>query len=293
MKDLGKASRILGMDIIRDRSKGVLILSQESYLKKVVETFGMTDAKAVVSPTSSQFKLRSLTPDQKEEEGSCMEEIPYASAVGSIMYAMVGSRPDLGFAVGLISRFMSEPGREHWAAAKWVLRYLKGATGRCLTFTKNSKFSIEGFCDSDYATDLDRRRSVTGYVFQVWGNTISWKSGLQDVVALSTTEAEYMALTAAAKEALWLRRLCKELGFEQESVKINCDSQSAIALAKNHVHHERTKHIDTKYHFIRDVVEDGSVTLSKIHTSKNPAYFLTKALPGQKFDLCCELLKIV
>ncbi|WZZ01660.1 hypothetical protein YC2023_073988 [Brassica napus] len=147
-------------------------------------------AKAVVTPTSSQFKLRSLKPEQKEEERKHMEDVPYSSAVGSIMYAMVGSRPDLGFAVGLISRYMSEPGREHWAAAKWVLRYLTGATGRCLTFTKGSKFSIEGFCDSDYATDLDRRRSVTGYVFQIWGNTVSWRSGLQDVVALSTTEAD-------------------------------------------------------------------------------------------------------
>ena len=292
MKDLGKASRILGMDIIRDRKKGILKLSQENYLEKVLKSFNMTEAKAVNTPTSTQFKLKSLTKDQKEEEGSFMADIPYASAVGSIMYAMVGSRPDLGYAVGLISRFMSEPGREHWLAAKWVLRYLKGATRRCLTFTKHSEFSIQGFCDSDYATDLDRRRSVTGFVFQVWGNTVSWKSSLQDVVALSTTEAEYMALTTAAKEAIWLRRLCGELGFEQESVKIHCDSQSAIALAKNHVHHERTKHIDTKYHFIRDVVAEGKVHLSKIHTSKNPADFLTKALPGPKFDLCCDLLNI-
>ena len=151
MKDLGKASRILRMDIIRDRAKGTLILSQEGYLQKVVDTFGMTDAKAVVAPTSSQFKLRRLRPEQKEEERKFMEEIPYSSAVGIIMYAMVGSRPDLGFAVGLISRYMFEPGREHWEATKWVLRYLTGAIGRCLTFTKGSKFSIEGFCDSDYA----------------------------------------------------------------------------------------------------------------------------------------------
>ncbi|WZY87898.1 hypothetical protein YC2023_044633 [Brassica napus] len=162
---------ILGMDIIRDRKKGILKLSQENYLEKVLKSFNMTEAKAVNTPTSTQFKLKSLTKDQKEEEGSFMADIPYASVVGSIMYAMVGSRPDLGYAVGLISRFMSEPGREHWLAAKWVLRYLKGATKRCLTFTKHSEFSIQGFCDSDYATDLDRRRSVTGFVFQVWGNT--------------------------------------------------------------------------------------------------------------------------
>ncbi|WZY78480.1 hypothetical protein YC2023_024864 [Brassica napus] len=172
----------VGMDIIRDRKKGILKLSQENYLEKVLKSFNMTEAKAVNTPTSTQFKLKSLTKDQKEEEGSFMADIPYASAVGSIMYAMVGSRPDLGYAVGLISRFMSEPGREHWLAAKWVLRYLKGATRRCLTFTKHSKFSVQRFCDSDYSTDLDRRRSVTGFVFQVWGNTEKQKVTCRDVV---------------------------------------------------------------------------------------------------------------
>ncbi|WZY75400.1 hypothetical protein YC2023_021784 [Brassica napus] len=170
------------MDIIRDRTKGTLVLSQENYLEKVLKSFGMSEAKEVTTPTSTQFKLKSLTKDQKEEEGRHMENIPYASAVGSLMYAMVGSRPDLGFAVGLVSRFMSEPGKEHWSGVKWVLRYLKGATRRSLTFTKHSKFSIEGFCDSDYATDLDRRRSVTGYVFQVWGLRIPYHGGVADEI---------------------------------------------------------------------------------------------------------------
>ena len=133
---------------------------------------------------------------------------------------------------------------------------------------------------------------MSGYVFRVGGNTVSWRSCLQQVVALSTTEAEYMALAEATKEGLWLRDMCEEMGFKLHSFKLNCDSQSAIYLAKSSAHHDRTKHIDRKYHFIRDVVAEGKVHLSKIHTSKNPADFLTKALPGPKFDHCCDLLNV-
>lgn len=293
MKDLGQASRILGMDIIRDREKGTLVLSQQRYLEKVLKTFGMYEAKPVVTPTASHFKLKILHPKERAEEFEHMKNVPYASVVGSLMYAMVGSRPDLGFAVGLVCRFMSHPSREHWEAAKWILRYVRGTYDLCLTFRRSSELIVEGFSDSDYSTDLDKRRSVSGIVFKFGGNTVSWKSGLQSVVALSTTEAEYMALTLAVKEAIWLRGICTEMGFEQSSVRIHCDSQSAIALSKNTVHHERTKHMDTEFHFIRDIVTKGWVTLSKIHTSINLADFLTKTVPGSKFQLCREGLNIV
>ena len=292
MKDLGAASRILGMDIIRDRKNGWVKLCQRSYLEQVLRTFNMSEAKTVVTPTGAQYKLRSLNEEELRKEKELMSEIPYASAVGSIMYAMVGSRPDLGYAVGLVSRYMGNPGRIHWEAVKWIMKYLAGTSSFCLNFTKNSNFRVEGFCDADYASDLDRRRSVTGYVFQVGGNTISWRSGLQHIVALSTTESEYMALTEAVKEAIWLKGFCGDLGYQQENVKVFCDSQSAIHLAKNGGFHERTKHIDTRLHFIRDVIAQGDVVVEKIHTSKNPADFLTKSLPSNKFRECLELLKI-
>ena len=161
-----------------------------------------------------------------------------------------------------------------------------------LTFKKNPKLIVEGFSDSDYATDIDRRRSVTGYTFKFGGNTISWKSCLQSVVALSTTEAEYMAMNEAAKEAMWLKEICSELGFKQQGIRLYYDSQSALALARNPVNHEKTKHIATKFNFIRDLVEAGDIILNKIHTNVNPAYFLTKTVPGQKFQLYCELLNV-
>lgn len=284
MKDLGPARRILGMDIIRNRNQGTLVLSQESYIEKVLKKFGVTNSKPVQTPMGCHFKLSSTKEEDRAEKESEMRHIPYSSAVGSIMYAMVGSRPDIAHAVGLVSRFMSSPNTEHWNAVNWILRYLKGSSNYKLTFKKSDKFEVKGYCDSDYAADLDRRRSITGYAFQVGGNTVSWRSGLQHIVALSTTEAEYMALAEATKEALWLKRITCELGFPQKSVEIFCDSQSAICLAKNSVFHERTKHIQTRYHFIRDVIADGDLVVTKIDTKINPADILTKSLPVKKFE---------
>ena len=206
MKDLGRASRILGMDIVRDRKKGTLVLSQEAYIKKVLKSFGMEDSKPVTTPLATQFKLKSRTKAEALEQAAKMEEVPYASAVGSLMcamgslmYAMIGSRPDLAHAVGVVSRFMFKPGMDHWQAVKWTLKYLRGESKTSLTFVKISVCSIERFSYSDYSASLDRRRSVTGCVFKFWGNTVSWRSNLQSVVALLTTEAEYMALSTSTK----------------------------------------------------------------------------------------------
>lgn len=226
------------------------------------------------------------------EEEEYMKTIPYPNAIGSIMYSMIGSRPDLAYPVGMVSRFMSNPSKEHWKAVKWVMRYMKGTQDMCLKFEKQDKFEIRGYCDSDYATDLDKRRSIIGFVFTAGGNTISWKSGLQRVVALSTTEAEYMALTEAVKEAIWLKGLAAEMGFEQESMEVMCDSQSAIALSKNSVHHERTKHIDVRYHFIREKIAEGNVKVVKISTTWNPADIFTKVVPVSKLQDAMKLLRV-
>ena len=156
IEDLGPAARILGMDIIRDRKKGVLKLSQGKYVKQILRTFGMEFCKPVVTPSNCQFKLRSLTDKEWVVKAKEMDSVPYASVVGSLMHAMVGSRPDLAFAVGLVSRFMSKPSQEHWGAVKWIIRYLQRASEVCLTFTKSGHFEIEGFSDSDYSTDLDK-----------------------------------------------------------------------------------------------------------------------------------------
>jgi len=209
------------------------------------------------------------------------------------MFAMICTRPDIAQAVGVVSRYMANPGREHWNCVKRILRYIKGTSDVALCYG-GSDFIINGYVDSDYAGDLDKSKSTTGYVFQIAGGAVSWVSKLQVVVATSTTEAEYVASTQASKEAIWLKMLLEELGHKQEFVSLFCDSQSALHLARNPAFHSRTKHIRVQYHFIREKVEEGTVDLQKIHTADNVADFLTKVINVDKFTWCrssCGLIE--
>ena len=189
----------------------------------------------------------------------------YASVVGAIMYAMLGTRPDLAFAIGLLTRFNSNPGKSHVGALKRVLRYLKGSIDFQLTCgaessgSSGSMLAVLGHCDSDWGASVDDRRSVSGTVFTIAGGAVTWQAQRQKSVALSTVEAEYMAACQAAKDAVWLRALLVGLGLNASApTSIHCDSQGAIALAKNPEHHQRSKHIDMRYHFVREQVTGGS-----------------------------------
>lgn len=286
MKDLGSARRILGMDIIRDRRAGKLWLSQERYIERVLERFNMKNAKPVSTPLAAHFKLRKKS--STGDDGEDMSDVPYSSAVGSLMYAMVCTRPDIAHAVGVVSRFLSNPAKSHWEAVKWIFRYLRGTSKLCLTFGR-CKCYLAGYTDADMAGDLDSRKSTSGYIFTFSGGAISWQSRLQKCVSLSTTEAEYVAATEAGKEMLWLKRFLQELGIQQEEYIISCDSQSALDLSKNTMYHSRTKHIDVRYHWLRLAIEEKSFKLQKIHTDKNAADILTKVIPKEKTELCVEL----
>ncbi|GJR34544.1 retrovirus-related pol polyprotein from transposon TNT 1-94 [Tanacetum coccineum] len=193
--------------------------------------------------------------------------------------------------VGLV--YGTDRGKNHWEAVKWILKYLRGTANVGLVYgtDRGNHVDVTGFVDSDYAKDPDKGRSITGYTFLVQGCVVSWKATLQHVVALSTTEAEYMALTEAVKEAIWLRGLLEELGVELNTVAVNCDNQGAIHLSRNHVFHERTKHINVRYHFIREVLEAKTVKVLKVGTEHNAADALTKVVPGRKLQHCLELLK--
>ena len=150
-----------------------------------------------------------------------------------------------------------------------------------------------GYCDADFATNLDSRKSQTGYVFTLYGSAVSWKSGLQSVVALSTTEAEYMALTEAVKESFWLKGILNDFGVRQKAITIHCDSSSAISLTKHQIFHERSKHIDIRLHFIKDEISKGEVKVHKIGTDDNPADMLTKVLPVSKYLHCLDLVNVL
>eukprot|EP00253_Pinus_taeda_P012925 PITA_12925 len=179
---------------------------------------------------------------------------------------MVCTRPDIAHAVGVLSRFMSKPGKEHWTAVKRVFRL---------------------------GWRSDQRRSTSGYVFNLFGGAVSWMSKKQSVVALSTMEAEYMAATHASKEEVGLQRLCSSMGLVQGAIRIDCDSQSAFFLAKNPTYHSKTKHIDVQYHFVRDMIEYKKVFLVKVNTLKNTADALTKSIISEKFSWCRETMGIV
>ena len=289
MKDLGAARQILGMEIHRDRAKSKLWLSQEKYVEKVLQRFGMDKVKPVNIPLALHFKLSSGLCPSNDEEKEYMSRVPYANAVGSLMYAMVTTRLDISHAVGVVSRYMANPGKEHWAAVKWVLRYLRGTSSYCITFDGCSD-KICSYVDSDFAGDLDKRRSTSGYVFTLPGGPISWMSKLQSIVALSTTEAEYVSASHACKEAVWLKGLLGEIGQFQKIVNIFCDSQSAIHLAKNPAYHSKTKHIPVKYHYVRHVIDEGEVILEKVHTKKNCADMFTKPVTLEKLRWCIASL---
>ncbi|KAH9655417.1 Integrase catalytic domain-containing protein [Citrus sinensis] len=282
MKDLGPANKILGMQIHRDRNNRKIWLSQKNYLKKILRRFNMQDCKSISTPLPVNFKLSSSMCPSNETERKEMSRVPYASAVGSLMFAMICTRPDIAQAVGAVSRYMANPGGEHWITVKRILRYIRGTSDVALCYG-GSEFTVRGYVDSDFARDLDKRKSTIGYVFTLAGATVRWVSKLQIVVALSITEAEYMAATQACKEAIWIQRLLEELGHKQQKIPVFCDSQSVLHIARNPAFHSRIKHIGVQYHFVREVVEDGSVDLQKIHTKENLADVLTKPINTDKF----------
>ncbi|KAE8718014.1 putative LRR receptor-like serine/threonine-protein kinase [Hibiscus syriacus] len=273
MKDLDEAKKILGMEISRDRQRGKLCLTQKQYLRNVLQCFGMNEnTKHVSIPLASQLSPKT----NKERE--YMAKVPYANAVGSLMYAMVCMRPEISQVVRVVSIYMHDPGEGHWQAVKWILRYLQQTVDIGLVFEQDEALGqcVVGYADSDYAGDLDKHRSTIGYLFTLAKASVSCKSTLQSTVALSTTEAEYMAVSEAVNEAIWLNGLMEDLGVVQSHISLYCDSQSAIHLAKNQVYHSRTKHIDVRYHFVREIFEEEKILLQKIATSENPANIMTK-----------------
>ncbi|CAM8981508.1 unnamed protein product [Rhodiola kirilowii] len=277
MKDLGHSKRILGMIIERDRNSFSLKLHQKPYLEKLVSRFGDLNCKTVSLPFPAHFYLNKSQCHVTQSEKVKMEKFPYPNAIGSIMYAMISTRPDLSYAISVLSRYMSNPGYEHWLAVKWLVAYIASTLDVGLSYSKRcNEPDLVGFVDADFAKDKDSTKSTTTYYFTLGKNCISWKSGLQSIVTLSTTESEYMAICDAFKEGIWLQGLVREAELTNSVVTIFSDSQSAIYVCKNHVFHDRTKHIDVRYHFIRDKVCEGAVKLLKIETEYHPSDMGTK-----------------
>lgn len=196
MKDLGIVSRIFGMEIDWERNKRKLFVTQSSHVIKILEKFGMAFAKLVSTPLTKHFKISMRDSLDIDEEKELMKKIPYANTIGYLMYLMVCRRPNLRHSATLVSRHISNPGKLHWKAIKWVLKYLKGTSEEGAMFDGlQQSIKVEGFVDSNYVRDLDRRKSIIGYFFKFGVGLVSWKATLQHIMALSTTEAEYITTT--------------------------------------------------------------------------------------------------
>lgn len=237
----------------------------------------MKDCKPFVTPMAPNEKLSKY--DGKEKVDASI----YRSLVGSLIY-LTHTRPDIVHAVSIVSRFMSEPSKAHLTAAKRILRYVKGTKSYGILYKTEDDYKLTGYTDSDWAGSIDDRKSTSGYVFQLGTKAISWSSKKQATVALSSSEAKYIAATSASCEAVWLKRILGDLRQSTEDpTRIYCDNMSAIAMTKNPVFHSRTKHIEIRHHFIRELVEKQEIELQFCKTGEQLADIFTKAISTEKF----------
>jgi hypothetical protein len=276
----------LGIEVkqLEDR----IMISQSSYAKKILGVAGMENCNPFHVPMENRLKLGKLV-DREVIDASM-----YMILVGSLRY-LVNTRPDLSYLVGIISRYMESPGRQHWVALKQILRYVQGTINLgCVYRAGAGSELIIGYSDSDHGGDPDDRKSTAGLDFLLGSSAITWASQKQKSVALSSCEAEYMAASAASYQAVWLSRLLGEvIGEEPKNIKLLVDNQSAIALCKNPVHHERSKHIDIRFHFIRKYIEDGKVEVDHVRTEEQLVDILTKSLGRVKFVELRQQLRVI
>jgi hypothetical protein len=276
MSDLGPLSFYLGIEVHQEA--GIITLKQAAYVSRIVEKAGLTGCNPCATPMEPRLKL------SKESAGSLVDATEYRSLVGSLRY-LVNTRPDLAYSVGYVSRFMEKPTDEHLAAVKRIIRYVAGTIHLGCRYVKEGEGGLQGYSDSDMAGDIDTRKSTTGVIFFLGKNPVSWQSQKQRVVALSSCESEYIAAATAACQGIWLAQLLGDLrNAATEVVDLRVDNQSALALMKNPVFHDRSKHIQTKFHFIREAVENGEITPSYIGTEGQLADILTKPLSRIKFQ---------
>lgn len=276
IKDLGNLKYFLGMEIARSR-KGISV-SQRKYVLDLLKETGMLGCKPVDTPMDPTIKLGA------KENCAPVDKGRYQRLVGKLIY-LSHTRPDIGFAVSMVSQFMNNPNEEHMEAVYRILRYLKLTPGRGLFFEKNQRRDIEVFSDADWAGSVQDRRSTSGYCTFVWGNLVTWRSKKQSVVSRSSAEAEFRAMAHGICEGIWLKRVLKELKIsDEEPMKMFCDNQSAISIAKNPVHHDRTKHVEIDRHFIKEKIEEGIIKMLYVPTCLQTADILTKALSRKVFD---------
>jgi hypothetical protein len=256
-----------------NQTERAITLSQEQFINKILEQFSLSDCRPVLTPLDPKYQLTKAD----STSDPILNPTLYQQMIVLLMYLVTCTHPDLAFSVSFLSQFSVHPVQRHYTALKRVFRYLQGTHQLKLVYPRNGKLELTGYSDASYANCLDTRRSYSGYTFFLGDSAISWISKKQQPVSTSTTEAEYMALSLAARQAIWYKH-----SFEQFKIKIPirllCDNQSAIQLAQNPVLHQRSKHIDIHYHFIREQLQCNEMTLEYISTNENIADIMTKGL---------------
>jgi hypothetical protein len=288
----------LGIHLERDRPRRLVFLSQTALIDRIVEKFGQRQAADVHTPMDSGIVLSTKDCPSTPQAKADMANVPYRELIGSMQYIAQATRADIVYAMGRLAKFMANPGRKHWDAAIRVLRYLKttrlyrltlGGSSGTTSFASDPKHApapqtIVGMTDSNFAACTDTRRSVSGYAFSLGSGAISWKSRQQDLVTLSTCEAEYVAACEAAREAVFLRSLLAQIGHvPRDPTLVLADNQGTIVLTSDQTNHTRTKHIDIRYHYVQDKTADGSIVFKYVRSQDNVADIFTKPLARPAF----------
>ncbi|GJU51773.1 retrotransposon protein, putative, ty1-copia subclass [Tanacetum coccineum] len=297
MKDLGEAAFILGIKIYRDRSKRLIGLSQSAYMDKILKRYRMDNSKRGYIPMQERLDLNKTQGASTPGEVKRMQNVPYASVVGSIMYAVRCTRPDVAFAQNITSRFQQNPGEPHWTAVKTILKYLRNTKDMFLVYGGNpeAELRVDCYCDAGFETDRDDTKSQTGYVFILNGGAVDWKSSKQSTTAMSATEAEYIAASEAAMEAVWIRKFISGLGIVPTinvPIKMFCDNSGALHFANEPGVQKGARHYHRRYHYVCESIKLGEIKFLKVHIDDNLANPFTKALSKGKLTQHARSMKL-
>ena len=293
ISDLGPIKHCLGWEINRKREKGILTINQKQYTKDILKRFGIEECKAAVTPACTNTTFRKSMCPQTREERKLMKDIPYLEALGSLLYLATCTRPDIAMAVSELARFASDPGMEHWKGVKRIMRYLKGTMDYGIGYGKIHS-RLYGYVDANYARCADTRKSRYGGIMMLNGGPVDWRSKMESVIALSSMEAEYIGACEMTKLITWLRQCLEEIGRQQkEATTLKIDNVSAKIFAEEYMVQNRSKHIDTKFHYIREKIVEGMVKLVHQPTKQMAADALTKPLGPALFRKFRKMMGVV
>jgi hypothetical protein len=289
--DQGEPKLLLGIEIDRNYPQHSIKITQTQYILRMLSRFNMADARPVATPLPSGIQYQPSTDDDAFEDQSL-----YRSAIGSLMYAAIGTRPDIAYAVNTLSQFNVKPSQAHWNAVKHVLRYLKGTADYGILYDMNSgysSFDVSAFSDADNGKSW-HKKAITGGVLLLAGGAIKWIAEKQPTITLSTMEAEYVAANSVTRAVKWLRQLIEELGFIiRDPVALFIDNQTAIRISENPELHRKSQHIDKQFHWIREQIEEGIISANWVPGEENLADIFTKSLPATRFSTLRTYLGIL